>query len=811
MVKPELDASKDYYHILGISTSCSQVDIRKAFLDLARTQHPDKNPGQETIFKARFQTITTAYDVLKDPAAKRTYDQIRPAARKSAASTPNGAKATSAATGRSAFESATRTSAFPRQAKSAQKATPKSPPKKAPTARRDPFETWTPPVPAGKSRATPTPEATRSRTSASAQGAETPSGRASARRAPTAAHSAFFNASPSSPYNKQTSTSNKTNVPSSNRATVNPTKKTTGPARPSPDWTAKEKWWAQSGTAYSTFHGPSSKYSPYATQAGEKSGDSPKGPGMFADPPANKTDTMPEARTQFGTGLFSPGGFKSTTEYKWQQSRSAYQGFDSSKFPAGSERLSRKVPRVNPFGDIKAGNPFFEARSHRFGQRSESSNDEGDSHTKPTGSSVPNHTFGSHVNKQAHVDDASHESSESSGSSDNASDSDAFPTVDRMASDRPVQSKLYPERPIAVPQGFAKYRSASATLGSRTNEAPQNKDRPSTQGGKPFSFAFTPPPAAAATPSSSASRRVSANVPYVKFNAVPDLDFSSPSDQASSSAVHAPFSAGPNGETEASTSQRQSATDEKKKHDRLDDSPDPRFAKDLDDECATRVDSTSPFAETFAKFGLHDSSSPSKTPLQEELAKTEESSANRTENQTAPGHGETTKAPVSFTFPAKSSPLRTEPFTFTFGNEDVHGVPHVQLKECPTDVADRAPPEVPVLLTANDTSVPKTTTTTTTITHAFEQYMSATRKFDDYMRAWRTYEQSVLTGVRGAGASGGSSRAKYLEALARHRTVLGDNGVLVQRHMASMQHAHAAFTSARTAFCDYDSSDSEGG
>jgi curved DNA-binding protein len=65
---------KDYYVTLGIDKSASADDIQKAYRKLARKFHPDvnSNPGAED----RFKEITEAYEVLKDPEKRKTYDQF---------------------------------------------------------------------------------------------------------------------------------------------------------------------------------------------------------------------------------------------------------------------------------------------------------------------------------------------------------------------------------------------------------------------------------------------------------------------------------------------------------------------------------------------------------------------------------------------------------------------------------------------------------------------------------------------------------------------------------------------------------------
>src|SRR6476620_6767993 len=66
---------KDYYETLGVKTSASADDIRKAFRKLARKYHPDVNPGDKSA-EERFKAISEANDVLSDPKKRKIYDQV---------------------------------------------------------------------------------------------------------------------------------------------------------------------------------------------------------------------------------------------------------------------------------------------------------------------------------------------------------------------------------------------------------------------------------------------------------------------------------------------------------------------------------------------------------------------------------------------------------------------------------------------------------------------------------------------------------------------------------------------------------------
>ena len=67
---------KDFYAILGVAKDADNAQIRKAYRKLARTWHPDKNPG-DTQAEERFKEIGEAYAVLSDKEQRKQYDAIR--------------------------------------------------------------------------------------------------------------------------------------------------------------------------------------------------------------------------------------------------------------------------------------------------------------------------------------------------------------------------------------------------------------------------------------------------------------------------------------------------------------------------------------------------------------------------------------------------------------------------------------------------------------------------------------------------------------------------------------------------------------
>ena len=67
--------SSTYYDVLSVPHTADETTIRKAYLRKSLACHPDKNPGNEAAAKAKFIEIGEAYNVLRDPASRASYDR----------------------------------------------------------------------------------------------------------------------------------------------------------------------------------------------------------------------------------------------------------------------------------------------------------------------------------------------------------------------------------------------------------------------------------------------------------------------------------------------------------------------------------------------------------------------------------------------------------------------------------------------------------------------------------------------------------------------------------------------------------------
>jgi molecular chaperone DnaJ len=73
VVQRRSSSKRDYYEVLGVTRDVEEVELKRAFRELARKYHPDINPSQNA--EDRFKEANEAYAVLSDPRTRARYDR----------------------------------------------------------------------------------------------------------------------------------------------------------------------------------------------------------------------------------------------------------------------------------------------------------------------------------------------------------------------------------------------------------------------------------------------------------------------------------------------------------------------------------------------------------------------------------------------------------------------------------------------------------------------------------------------------------------------------------------------------------------
>jgi molecular chaperone DnaJ len=77
-------SKRDYYEVLGVVRTATEVEIKSAYRKLAMKHHPDRNPGDAKAEEA-FKEAAEAYAIISDPEKRSLYDRFGHAGVSSAA------------------------------------------------------------------------------------------------------------------------------------------------------------------------------------------------------------------------------------------------------------------------------------------------------------------------------------------------------------------------------------------------------------------------------------------------------------------------------------------------------------------------------------------------------------------------------------------------------------------------------------------------------------------------------------------------------------------------------------------------------
>jgi molecular chaperone DnaJ len=67
--------ARDYYEVLGVSRTATEVELKAAYRKLAMEHHPDRNAGKPEA-EARFKECAEAYSILSDAQKRAAYDRF---------------------------------------------------------------------------------------------------------------------------------------------------------------------------------------------------------------------------------------------------------------------------------------------------------------------------------------------------------------------------------------------------------------------------------------------------------------------------------------------------------------------------------------------------------------------------------------------------------------------------------------------------------------------------------------------------------------------------------------------------------------
>jgi curved DNA-binding protein CbpA len=68
-------AKRDYYKILGVCTTSTTEEIKKAYRSASKKYHPDLNPNLKLFSEEKMRELVEAYEVISDSDKRKEYDK----------------------------------------------------------------------------------------------------------------------------------------------------------------------------------------------------------------------------------------------------------------------------------------------------------------------------------------------------------------------------------------------------------------------------------------------------------------------------------------------------------------------------------------------------------------------------------------------------------------------------------------------------------------------------------------------------------------------------------------------------------------
>lgn len=69
-----IQANRDFYKILNVQKGATKNEIKKAYRNLAKKMHPDKNKDDPQA-SDKFSDLSAAYEILSDDEKRKLYDR----------------------------------------------------------------------------------------------------------------------------------------------------------------------------------------------------------------------------------------------------------------------------------------------------------------------------------------------------------------------------------------------------------------------------------------------------------------------------------------------------------------------------------------------------------------------------------------------------------------------------------------------------------------------------------------------------------------------------------------------------------------